>query len=154
MTRKTKKIYPCNPNFKELIINIQNLEVDFDVDPDIISEDDCCEIARILNYMSESIWIDKTYVDFKGNHFKDAFIVETEWYKLLEAIREQLSGKKISKTKLDYIRGSLMTISLFYLYNILDKYGYDPNYINIYVNKTCKKFNTQYLNDTRTNWEM
>ena len=104
--------------------------------------------------MSRSIWIDKTYVDFKGNHFKDAFIVESEWYKLLEAIREQLSGKKLSKKKIDYIRGSLMTVAMFYLYGILDKYDYDTSYINIVIDESCENFHAKYFKDTRTNWEM
>lgn len=154
MTKKAKKAYHCDPEFKDLEINIEDLDVDFDVDPEVITEDQCCHITKILEEMSRSIWIDKTYVDFKGNHFKDAFIVESEWYKLLEAIREQLSGKKLSKKKIDYIRGSLMTVAMFYLYGILDKYGYDPNYINIYVDETCENFHARYFKDTRTSWEM
>lgn len=154
MPKKTKKIYQCELDFKELEINIEDLDVDFDVDPDFITEDQCCHITKIIETMSKSIWIDKTYVDFKGNHFKDAFIVESEWYKLLEAIRDHLSNKKISKRKINYIRGSLITIALFYLYSILDKYGYDPNYINIYIDKSCKNFHAKYFKDTRTNWEM
>ena len=154
MPKKSKKIQQCDLDFKDLEIVIEDLDVDFDVDPEFITEEQCCHIAKILETMSKSISIDKTYVDFKGNHFKDSFIVESEWYKLLEAIREQLSGKKISKRKIDYIRGSLMTVAMFYLYGVLDKYGYDPNYINIYVDTSCKNFHAKYFKDTRTNWEM
>lgn len=153
-SKKSNKFYQCDLDFKDLEINIEDLDVDFIVDPDEITKDQCCQIAKILEQMSKSIWIDKTYVDFKGNHFKDAFIVESEWYKLLEAIREQLAGKKLSKKKINYIRGSLMTIAMFYLYSILYKYGYNPNYINIFVDKSCDKFHANYIKDTRTNWEM
>ena len=154
MAKKTRKTYQCDPDFKELEINIEGLCVDFDVDPEVITEEQCCQIANIIERMSKTIWIDKTYVDFAGNHFKDAFIVESEWYKLLEAIREQLTSKKISTKKVNYIRGSLMTIALFYLYGILDKYGYDTRYINIYIDESCEKFHAKYFKDTRKNWEM
>ena len=154
MAKKTRKTYQCDPDFKELEINIEGLCVDFDVDPEVITEEQCCQIAKIIEQMSKSIWIDKTYVDFKGNHFKDAFIVESEWYKLLEAIREQLTSKKISNKKMNFIRGSLMMIALFYLYSILDKYGYDTKYINMYVDESCEKFHARYFKDNRTKWEM
>ena len=72
MTKKSKKTYQCDPDFKELEITIEGLCVDFDVDPEVITEEQCCQIAKIIEQMSKSIWIDKTYVDFKGNHFKDA----------------------------------------------------------------------------------
>ena len=78
MSKKSKKIQQCDLDFKDLEIVIEDLDVDFDVDPEFITEEQCCHIAKILETMSRSISIDKTYVDFKGNHFKDSFIVESE----------------------------------------------------------------------------
>ena len=39
MTKKSRKTYQCDPDFKELEINIEGLCVDFDVDPEVITEE-------------------------------------------------------------------------------------------------------------------
>ena len=51
MTKKSRKTYQCDPDFKELEINIEGLCVDFDVDPEVITEDQCCQIAKIIEQM-------------------------------------------------------------------------------------------------------
>lgn len=137
-----------NPN---LIIKILNLKCKVEVNEDVYSNEDKENIKNIINMMSKEIWIDKTYVDFKRNRWRDAFIVEKMWYEFCKLIIKTDFGKKGNKRDNDEIANNLLVLSLTYLYSIIEKYGYDTENIDIFFTKKTK-FKCIYELDERTSW--
>lgn len=154
---KKKTTYPgiegLKPeDIKNIEICVSNLKFLVDVNPDMYSETEHNEIWDIVDHMSKEIWIDKTYVVFKGSIWKDAYIDEKRWYELIEMIKPQLFGKKITQKNKDTITIAILAIVINYMYNILEKYGYSIDDIDICVSKGSD-MRVAYYNDTRTTWE-
>lgn len=146
---KNKDLY--NLEKPNLIINIINLKCKINVNEDIYTNEDKIKIEKIVNSLSKNIWIDRTYVDFKRNRWKDSFIVENKWYELCKLIIKTKSGKNGTKKDNEEISNCLLLLSLTYLYSIIEKYGYDPENIDIYFTKRTK-FKCMYELDERTSW--
>ena len=134
-----------------LIYTLKCGKMSVEVNPLSYSEEDIQKIKDIVDTLSKEIVIDKTYVKFKGNHFKDAFIVEDKWYKFNNLVIDSDFGRKSGKMVNDVICETLMAIALTYLYDCISKYGYDESEIEIgFIPKY--KFRAEYEEDTRTNW--
>ena len=134
-----------------IIINIGNLKCVVDADPCEYSEADVEKMQRIVDAMSRDIWIDRTYVAFNGNRWKDAFINEDMWYKFTRAVVKTDCGTKGGGKTLEFVEGGMLIIALTYLYDILMKYGYSPEGVEIRVKKRST-YKTSYVEDTRNDW--
>lgn len=134
-----------------LIYTIHCGKMNVEVNPLAYSQDDIEKIKYLVDGLSKNILIDKTYVKFKGNHFKDAFLVEDKWYEFNKLIIDTDFGRKSGKKINDMIRETLMAIALTYLYDCISKYDYDPSEIEIsYIPKY--RFRVEYEEDRRKNW--
>jgi hypothetical protein len=134
-----------------MIIHIMDLECIVDANPYVYSDDETERLKDLVSSLAEDIWIDKTYVAFKGNRWKDAFIVEKKWYDLIRLLVRTNSEKNVGKLSKDVITESLLVLSMAYLYQMASKYGYDPEDIDIsFAPKT--KISVEYLEDSRTDW--
>lgn len=138
-----------------LNITMKNIKFSVDADEEIYSKDEVKHIQSIVDGMSKEIHIDKTYVNFEGNRWKDAFIVEDKWYELVKLIVGSNFGKtkydKYSKSEADeIISSSMMALSITYMYGVLDNLGYDVESIELTPLK-CKFF-SEYEYDDRTDW--
>jgi hypothetical protein len=146
-SKKTKKYKENN-----LIITISNLKFAITIDKFIYSKEEINKIKYIIQALSKNIWIDKTYVRYKGSRWKDAFIQEKSWYKLCNLIIDTDFGQKCSFYEDRFITESLIVVSITYLYSILCKYGYDVQYIILDV-KDNSKFKVTYEMDNRKRWD-
>lgn len=146
-SKKTKKYKENN-----LIITISNLKFAITIDKFIYSKEEINKIKYIIQALSKNIWIDKTYVRYKGSRWKDAFIQEKSWYKLCNLIIDTEFGQKSSFYEDRFITESLIVLSITYLYSILCKYGYDVQYIILDV-KDNSKFKVTYEMDNRKRWD-
>lgn len=139
---------------RSILIEIKNLECYVDCNPDVFTEYDVIQINKIVDGMSKNIFIDKTYVVFKGNRWKDAFIIEEKWEELIDILIEFKTMKKYNKYYPSYkkfINSAFFTFTIVYLSGILDKYGYDPEELNIKFNQECD-YSFEVKPDFRTNW--
>ena len=134
-----------------LIFHITNLKCTVDANPAVYSEEDIDRLYYIVSNMAKDIWLDKTYVNFKGNRWKDNFIVEERWYELIKVILKSNFGLKASKRTDNMITESLLVLSLTYLYQIASKYGFDPEDIDISFDPKTK-LKVEYIEDTQKDW--
>jgi hypothetical protein len=102
--------------------------------------------------MSKNIYIDKTYVHFKKTKWKDAFIKEKSWNKLCKLIVDTNFLENASEYEERCIMESIAVLSITYLYQILCKYGYDVQYIDISI-KQNSEFKVIYEIDDRKSWD-
>ncbi len=155
MPRKSKRADIRDRLMKQdkpnLIIHITNLKCTVDVNPAVYSEEDMDRLYYIVSNMAKDIWLDKTYVNFKGNRWKDNFIVEDRWYELIKVILKSDFGKKASKRTDTMITESLLVLSLTYLYQIAGKYGFDAEDIDISFDPKTK-LKVEYIEDTQKDW--
>lgn len=138
-----------------LHIIIKNIGFRTDVNDDVYSKNEIEKIQWIVNNMSKEIHIDKTYVSFPGNRWKDAFMVEEKWYELMKLIVGSDFGRrkygKYSKKETDeIISSSIMAMSITYMYGVLENMGYDIE--NIELSPVECKFYSEYELDERTDW--
>lgn len=126
----TKKEKQQIDNIQNFIIKVDGLKFNVIVDEEIYSEDEKKNIQSIIDQLSKSIWLDYSYVEYKGNRFKDVFILETSWQELMNDIKEVL--KNPSNSEIEQSLGSdIGELSLFYLYRIIEKYGYMSESVEI-----------------------
>ncbi len=135
-----------------LIINISNLKCNITINKFIYSKDEVDEIKYIIKSLCKNIWIDKTYVQYKGSRWNDAFIKEKSWYKLCNLIIDTDFGQKCSFYEDRFITESILVLSRTYLYSMLCKYGYDAQYIILDI-KDNSKFKVVYEMDNRKRWD-
>ena len=140
---------PENPN---LIISIRCSKIEVEVNSAIYSKDDAERIRTILRHMKDHIYIDKTYVNYKGSRWNTGFIIEDRWYKINRLILETDFGNNAGQKINDFILGTLEIIAETYLYIVLQEYGYDTDYIEISFPEDCS-IGAEYEVDTRTSWE-
>lgn len=134
-----------------MIIHIMDLECIVDANPYVYSDDEIEHLKDLVSSLAEDIWIDKTYVAFRGNRWKDAFIVEKKWYDLIKLLIRTNFGKNTGELSKDVITESLLVLAMAYLYQMASKYGYDSEDIDISF-KPKSKLDVEYLEDTRTDW--
>lgn len=134
-----------------IVINISNLKCIVDANPGEYSDDEVERIQGIVDTMSRDIWIDRTYVAFRGNRWKDAFINEDMWYKFAKAVIKTDFGMKGSCKTREFVEEGTLVIALTYLYDVVMKYGYSPEDIEISV-KRRSTYRTAYAEDDRNDW--
>lgn len=149
--KKNKKVNKHQLKNINLIYTLHCGKMNVEVNPMSYSNEDIDRIKNIIDILSKNIVIDKTYVKYKGNHFRDAFLVEDKWYSFNKLVIDTDFGRKCGKKINDTICETLMAIALTYLYDCLVKYDYDPSEIEIgFIPKY--RFRAEYEEDKRTNW--
>jgi len=148
--RKTdfrKMLKSKKPN---MLINITGLRFDVEVNSEVYSEEDCDRLSEIINHMAKDIWIDRTYVNYSGNRFKDSFIREDAWYDFIHLCVSSDFGRK-NKKKHNAIMEAIIAISTAYILGIVKKFGYNLEDVNFELTEDSK-FNVSYFVDNRKNW--
>lgn len=135
-----------------LIINISGLKCHVEINDEIYSEKDKKDIEKIIKHMSKDIWIDKTYVSYKGSRWKNSLFTNEElWYDFCKMVIKTDLGKRGTKKDKELIVNSLVMIGISYLYLSVANFGYDTENINI-CPKESTKFKSMYEMDDRTSW--
>jgi hypothetical protein len=138
-------------HFPSLIVKIIGLKFDIDINEEAYDQDKRREIREFVREMSKEIWIDKTYVDFKGTRWSDAFMVEEKWYEFVDLIWKTGFGKHADDEQLYEISHCLIIMASTLMYIELRKYGYDLD--NIDLNVCSTDFRSKYTIDERTSWD-
>lgn len=135
-----------------LSLTISCSRIDVEVNPVVYSEDDIGRITEIVEAMSQHIYIDKTYVAYKGTRWRDAFIVEKTWHRFCKLIVDTHFGNDAGEKINDYILNCLEMLAETYLYQILARYGYDPEFIELSFPEGSDIM-SDYEIDRRTSWD-
>ena len=136
----------------EIIYVFRDVCADFDLNPDVYGEQDAKKISEMLNVLTREIWIDKTYVDFKGTKFKKTFMYEDGWNALHELILDTDYGKKCTKYQRETIDGAYRKILIEYIRMVFNDMGWDTENLAFYIDDKTS-FNVEYYPDVAEEWK-
>lgn len=145
-TKRTKLTVGCDLQFTFKYVNI-NFKVD-----ESYSVEECEKIKTILNTMSETIVIDKSYVEFKENKHNDTFMIEKGWNELCALVISTNFGKNATPPQAEALLQSYCMMLLCYAYQILQKFDYDVSTIYLYMPKDGK-FMVEFEEDKIKEWK-
>jgi len=127
-----------------LIISGFRLEID-----SLENEKDLDEIKKEFDLISEEIWIDKTYVDFKENKYEFVFLREDGWNELKRFIWKIYDNYSIETHMI--IRKTLESIIISYMEHMAVQLGYDPELLYFSVDPDSD-INIRLIKDTAKEW--
>ena len=148
---KKRKSKTGAPDDISLSFSIECSDVDVEVNPAVYSEEDAQRIKGIVDHMKDHIYLDRTYVVYKGTRWNDAFIVEERWHKFCKLIVDTHFGNDAGKKINDFILGILETLAEMYLYQVISLYGYDPEFVELTFPEECE-ISADYEIDDRKEW--
>ena len=136
----------------EIVYVFKDVCVDFDMNPDVYGEQDVKKIAETLDALTEEIWIDKTYVDFKGTKFKKTFMSEDGWNALRELVLDTDYGKKCTKYQREAIDDAYREMLTEYIRMTFSDMGWDIENLAFFVDDKIP-FKVEYYPDVAEEWK-
>jgi hypothetical protein len=83
----------------------------------------------IANEMANNIYVDKSYVQFKGNKHEDTFMLEEGWKQFCKLAIDTNFNKNWTIQKDRLLFETYQVLIVAYIEEILKKYGYDCEHI-------------------------
>jgi hypothetical protein len=136
----------------EIVYAFKDVRIDFDMNPDVYGENDAEKISKTLTVVSKEIWIDKTYVDFKGTKFKKTFLLEDGWNSLRELVLDTDYGKRCTKYQRNIIDGVYREMIVEYIRMVFDDMGWDVENLAFSVDDKIP-FKVEYYPDVAEEWK-
>lgn len=152
MANKSKSFTKQKDDNIELQFHFENVQLFVVTNPDIYNDEDSSKIDEIVQHMSRSIWIDKSYVDFPENKHQDTFLELDGWNKLCSLIKKTKYGKESAGIADDIIVQSLKLMVIAYMYSVLESFGYDIEGIAIDFMHNYR-LDVKYYIDTVQEWK-
>ena len=117
----------------DLMFEFRNIKVFVIANPEMYDDTDISKLEEIVKIMSRKIFIDKSYVDFPENKHRDTFLELEEWENVCKLIKRTKYGKITTDATDSLLHDAFKTIALAYLYDVLEKFGYDIENITLDV---------------------
>ena len=136
----------------EIVYAFKDVCADFDMNPSVYGEKDAKKIAEILDSLTKEIWIDKTYVDFKGTKFEKTFMYEEGWDALRELVLDTDYGKRCTKYQRETIDGAYREMLIEYIRMVFDDMGWDVENLAFSIDDKTP-FKVEYYPDVAEEWK-
>lgn len=117
----------------DLMFELSNVKVFVIANPEMYNDEDVAKIEEIVKTMSRKIFIDKSYVDFPENKHRDTFLELEGWESVCKLVKRTKYGKITTDAADSLLHEAFKTIALAYLYDVLEKFGYDIENITLDV---------------------
>jgi hypothetical protein len=96
----------------------------------LFNKNEQTELKHFINYISQSISIDKSYVMSNDNKYENVFLIEDGWNYLNEILLLSTFGSKLHQKDHHVLVKLFLSMAECYVFNTLLTY-YDYTYINI-----------------------
>lgn len=113
----------------DLVFHFKDPALEVVLEDGFFDEDDEKEIISLVNSLKESIWIDRTYAEFKGTNYSDVFLTEDGWKSLCKMLFISKFGKNLHPKNQEQVVESYIIMIICYIYSMLEKYGWGPEHI-------------------------
>ena len=143
-------------NYPELQYTIEGLEYDVVFTTNIFDDDMKNDIINVVNSLSKSIYIDKSYVSTKSNKYENVFLTEDGWISFTQMMFMTTFTKKLKNKEKRLVVNTFLQMAECYLYSSLISY-FDFEYINIVdhielVPKDSVEFSVVISKDNAMEW--
>lgn len=125
------------------------LNIEFFVDDEGFDEG---KARAELESMAESVWIDRTYVAFKGTKFKNVFLKEKGWDELVDYVWSARKKRGAGWESQMVMRRSFEEMIAAYMDHAAHLLGYDPSRIEFSVDPESD-IRVRLFKDTAREWK-
>lgn len=136
----------------EIVYVFKDVHADFDMNPNVYGEKDAKKIMEILDSLTKEIWIDKTYVDFKGTKFEKTFMYKEGWDALRELVLDTDYGKRCTKYQRETIDGAYKEMLIEYIRMVFDDIGWNVENLAFFIDDKTP-FKVEYYPDVAEEWK-
>lgn len=109
----------------DLMFEFDNVKMFVIANPATYDDDDVAKIEELVNSMSRKIYIDKSYVDFPENKHQDVFLELEGWDNVCKLLKRTKYGKITTDSADSLLHEAFKMMVLTYMYDVLEKFGYD-----------------------------
>lgn len=130
MARKSRK---SSKIASDLLLVFKHAQLKVSVDPEEYDKETEERLSRIVNCAADEIYIDKTYVDFKGTKYEKTFLTEDGWKNLKDLVEKTKYGRNATVEDSKLLKECYKAIVSQYSYQLLLDLGYDIQSIDVEV---------------------
>lgn len=130
MARKSKK---SSTIVSDLLLVFKNAQLKVSVNPEEYDKETEEKLSRIVNRAADEIYIDRTYVDFKGTKYEKTFLTEDGWKNLKDLVEKTKYGRNATVEDSKLLKECYKAIVSQYSYQLLSDLGYDVQSIDVEV---------------------
>lgn len=130
MSRKSKK---SSKIVSDLLLVFKHAQLKVSVDSEEYDKETEEKLSRIVNRAADEIYIDKTYVDFKGTKYEKTFLTEDGWKNLKDLVEKTKYGRNATVEDSKLLKECYKAIVSQYSYQLLSDLGYDVQSIDVEV---------------------
>ena len=122
MARKSKK---SSKIVSDLLLVFKHAQLKVSVNPEEYDKETEEKLSRIVNRAADEIYIDRTYVDFKGTKYEKTFLTEDGWKNLKDLVEKTKYGRNATVEDSKLLKECYKAIVSQYSYQLLSDLGYD-----------------------------
>lgn len=130
MARKSKK---SSKIVSDLLLVFKHAQLKVSVNPEEYDKETKEKLSRIVNRAADEIYIDRTYVDFKGTKYEKTFLTEDGWKNLKDLVEKTKYGRNATVEDSKLLKECYKAIVSQYSYQLLSDLGYDVQNIDVEV---------------------
>lgn len=137
--------------YKEIVYAFKDVKVECSLNPAVYGPDDREKALGILKQISKEVWIDKTYVDFKGTRFEKTFLTEAGWNALRELVEDTGYGRRCSPEQKKLLDDTFRAMLPGYFEMMFDDIGWNSDDMAFEIPEGTE-FTVEYYPDTAEEW--
>ena len=150
MRRKRQSAKSIQP--RDYVFEFKHVKFKVSFEQGVYSDEEAKEIENLIEEIGDHIYIDKSYVDYKGTKYEKNFMREQGWNELCELVTKTNFGLNATKLENQTLLFCFTMMIQCYVYLFLDDLDIDIN--NVYLEVAD---NTRFLShiviDKTNSWE-
>jgi len=150
--RKPARRKTANAWKGEIVYVFRHVCVDCSLNPDVYGEDEKQKALLILRELTKEIWIDKTYVEFKGTKFEKTFLLEEGWNALRDLVVDTDFGQKCTKRQRGMMDRTFRSMLPGYFEMMFADLGWDVDNMDFEIADDTP-LDVEYMKDTAEEWK-